>query len=96
MNSSTYLAQKKKGNIMDNETLKTQLSATQTYSGEFAEYIFADLIAQGFSGDELLKQFKAKQAQIRPAVEAMIAEAEAAAHGKGEYAKYEDIFENAE
>ena len=60
--------------------------------GEFAEQILADLIAQGLSGEELLKQFKAKQAQVRPAVEAMIAEAEEAVRGNGEYSTYDDIF----
>ncbi len=60
--------------------------------GEFAEQILADLIAQGLSGNELLTQFKAKQAQVRPAVEAMIAEAEEAARGNGEYSTYNDIF----
>lgn len=66
---------------------------TRQYAGgEFAEQILADLIAQGLSGNELLTQFKAKQAQVRPAVEAMIAEAEEAAHGNGEYSTYDDIF----
>ena len=64
--------------------------------GEFAEQILADLIAQGLEGAELLKQFKAKQAQVRPAIEAMIAEAEEAAHGNGEYSTYDDIFGDAE
>lgn len=36
--------------------------------GEFAEYILAELIARGLSGDELLKEFKNKQAKVRPAV----------------------------
>jgi len=66
--------------------------ARQNAGGEFAEQILADLIAQGLSGNELLTQFKAKQAKVRPAVEAMIAEAEEAAHGNGEYSTYEDIF----
>lgn len=60
--------------------------------GEFAEQILADLIAQGLSGEELLVRFKEKQAQIRPAVEAMIAQAEKAAEGKGEYYTYDDVF----
>ena len=60
--------------------------------GEFAEQILADLIAQGLQGEELLRQFKIQQAQIRPAVEAMIADAERAAHGQGEYYSYEDVF----
>ena len=66
--------------------------ARQNAGGEFAEQILAELIAQGLSGEELLKQFKAKQAKVRPAVEAMIAEAEEAAHGSGEYSTYDDIF----
>ena len=66
--------------------------ARQYTGGEFAEQILADLIAKGLSGEELLTQFKAKQAQIRPAVEAMIAEAEEAAHDNGAYATYDDIF----
>ena len=70
--------------------------ARQNSGGEFAEQILADLIAQGLEGAELLKQFKAKQAKVRPAVEAMIAEAEEAAHGSGEYSTYEDIFGDGE
>ena len=66
--------------------------ARQNAGGEFAEQILADLIAQGLEGAELLKQFKAKQAKVRPAVEAMIAEAEEAAHGSGDYSTYDDIF----
>ena len=60
--------------------------------GEFAEQILAELIAQGYSGDELLSQFKKRQAQVRPAVEAMIEQAKEAAHGNGEYSTYDDIF----
>ncbi len=60
--------------------------------GEFAEYILADLIAEGYSGDKLLREFKNKQAKIRPAVESMITDAEEAANGNGEYYTCEDIF----
>lgn len=60
--------------------------------GEFAEQILADLIASGLSGDELLREFKNKQAQIRPAVEAMLAEAHEVALGTGEYYTYDDVF----
>lgn len=66
--------------------------AKVTSGGEFAEQILADLIAQGLSGDELLRQFKIMQSNIRPAVEAMIAESEAVAAGQGEYATYDDVF----
>ena len=60
--------------------------------GEFAEYILADLIAQGLSGNELLDEFRNKQAKVRPAVEAMIADAEEVTMGNGEYATYDDVF----
>lgn len=66
--------------------------ARNTGSGEFAEQILADLISQGLSGAELLSAFKEQQAKVRPAVEAMLAEASLAADGKSEYATYDDIF----
>ena len=56
--------------------------------GEFAEQI----LAEGWSGDELLSRFKERQAQIRPAVETMLSAAEAAAEGTGEFASYNDVF----
>ena len=60
--------------------------------GEFAEQILAELIAEGLSGKELLAKFKEKQAQVRPAVEAMLADAEDVAEGKSEFATYDDVF----
>ena len=60
--------------------------------GEFAEQILTDLIKKGLSGEELLAEFKKRQAQIRPAAEAMLAKAENIAAGKAEYATYEDVF----
>lgn len=60
--------------------------------GEFAEQILEDLVAQGFSGDELLKAFKEKRAKVRPAVEAMLEVAGKVAAGKEDYVPYEDVF----
>ena len=60
--------------------------------GEFAEQILSDLIKQGLSGNELLQEFKSKQAQIRPAVDKLIKDADNAAEGKGEFYTYEDVF----
>lgn len=66
---------------------------TKTNSGgEFAEQILADLIAQGYSGDDLLARFKIAQKEVRPAVEEMLAEAEQVAGSKSEFATYEDVF----
>ncbi len=61
-------------------------------SGEFAEYILEDLVAQGLSGEQLVKEFKNRHTKVRPAVEAMIAEADEVAMGKGEFYTYDDIF----
>ena len=60
--------------------------------GEFAEQILADLIAQGYSGAALLEAFKKEQRNVRPAVEAMLADAEKAANGEIDSASYEDVF----
>ena len=60
--------------------------------GEFAEQILADLIKQGYSGPELLAQFKTQQAKIRPAVERMIAEADEVAKGNRESVSYDELF----
>jgi len=60
--------------------------------GGFDEEILSDLISQGFSGGELLKKFKETRRKIRPAVESLLEEAEAAASGNAPYFTYEDIF----
>ena len=60
--------------------------------GEFAEQILADLIAQGYSGNDLLERFKKAQGQVRPAVEAMLTQAEQIASSEFGYSTYEDVF----
>jgi bifunctional DNA-binding transcriptional regulator/antitoxin component of YhaV-PrlF toxin-antitoxin module len=62
-------------------------------NGDFAAEILADLVEQGYSGEELVRQFKIKQKKVRPAVERMIEEADRVAEGKGEYYGLEDVFE---
>ena len=66
--------------------------ASHISGGEFAENILEDLIAEGYSGQQLLSEFKTRQAKIRPAVETLLEKARDAAHGKGEYAAYDDLF----
>ncbi len=61
-------------------------------SGEFDEQILADLIAQGFSGSDLLEKFKETRRQIRPAVERLLGEARLAAQGKAPSNSYEEVF----
>jgi len=53
---------------------------------DFAEHILADLISQGYAGDELMARFKAENKKIRPAVQSMIAEADKLAEsGEGKF-----------
>ena len=60
--------------------------------GEFAEQILSDLIAEGYSGQELLTEFKSRQSQVRPAVEKMLKAAKDAVNGIGKNYSYEDVF----
>lgn len=60
--------------------------------GEFAEQILSELIEESLSGEALLREFRKRQTQIRPAAEAMLARAEDIAKGKAEYETYEDVF----
>ncbi len=64
----------------------------QETGGEFAELILADLISEGYSGEELLNEFKARQAKVRPAIDKLISDAEKAARGEGEFATFEEVF----
>lgn len=64
--------------------------------GEFAEQILADLISQGYSGNELLQHFRQAQNRVRPAVEKMLGEAERAAATEFGYESYDDVFDGEE
>ena len=66
--------------------------AASISGGEFAEQILSDLIAEGFSGQELLAEFKTRQSKVRPAVDALLEEARNVAKGIGEFSTYNDIF----
>ena len=48
-------------------------------SEDFSEEILKDLVAQGFEGQDLIREFQRIRSQIRPAVEKMIEESERAA-----------------
>jgi len=61
-------------------------------SGAFDEEILADLIARGFSGSDLLAEFKETRRQIRPAVERLLDEAVRAAAGEVPGNTFEDVF----
>ena len=75
-----------RGNELDLRPVK------ENTSGEFAEQILADLIRQGYSGEELLMKFKQAQRKVRPAVEAILAEADRVAESKSGGYSLEDVF----
>lgn len=47
---------------------------------------------KGYSGNELLEHFKKAQSKVRPAVEAVLVEAERVAALESEFASYGDVF----
>lgn len=77
--------------VRDNALIIRPVKAVS--DGVFAEQILAELIAQGFSGQELLCEFKKKQAQVRLAVEAMLLDAKRVVEGKEKYVSYDDVFD---
>jgi len=59
----------------------------RTEASDFSEEILADLIMQGFAGEELLNKFKEQTKKVRPAIEKMISEAdESSKSGAGKVA----------
>ena len=62
--------------------------------GYFSEEILKELIDEGYSGYELLDEFRVRQAKVRPAVEAMLEEAKNVATGNGEYFTKDEIFDS--
>ena len=65
-------------------------------SGDFSDLILSELIAEGYSGNELLVAFREKQKEVRPAIERMMAEAKKVAEAKAEYCTFDDIFNTEE
>jgi len=59
---------------------------------EFSEQILADLIAQGFSGQELLVKFKEVSKKIAPAMDKLIGEVDRIAKGDHQSTIMVDIF----
>ena len=52
---------------------------------DFSEQILTDLITEGYSGDELLKKFKERSAEIKEAIHDLMDTADNIAEGKDEY-----------
>lgn len=61
-------------------------------NGDFVEEIRSELIKEGYSGQELQKEFKSRQAKVKPAVEKMLDDAHKMATGEAKSMSYEDVF----
>lgn len=59
---------------------------------EFSVEILKDLVAQGFSSDELVRQFETESKKIKKAIGIMQEEAERIASGEVPAASYSDLF----
>ncbi len=64
----------------------------ESQGSEFSEQILADLIAQGFSGQELLMKFREISNRITPAMKKLIDEADSIAKGVKKGANMSDVF----
>lgn len=64
----------------------------QTKNEDFTDMILADLIEQGYHGAELLEMFKQEKLRLRAGIAMMLQDAEAAAHGKGEFYTEDEVF----
>ena len=61
-------------------------------SNGFSVEILRDLVSQGYSGDELVKQFESQSNNIKGAITNMLEEADAIAAGEKPAASFEEIF----
>lgn len=61
-------------------------------SNEFSVEILRDLVSQGYSGDELVKQFETHSKNIKRAVTHILEEADSIAAGEKPAASFDDIF----
>lgn len=61
-------------------------------TGEFDEEILEDLIKQGYTGENLLSEFKKVRAKVPLALEKMFEDL--IAQSKGEFYSMEEIFDN--
>ncbi len=68
------------------------MQGSENSGSEFFEQILADLIAQRFSGQELLEKFKEAGQKTAPAMDKLIAEADSIAKGEKKGASMADIF----
>ena len=72
-------------------TLAARIMNAGENAGEFDDLILKELVKEGLREGDLLVAFKERRTNIRPAVEAFLADTKAAVVA-GEYATYEDVF----
>lgn len=65
----------------------------ENYGSEFSEHILADLIADGYAGQELLAKFKSENKKLTSAIGLLIDEADKIAKGEKKSVNMKDIFE---
>jgi bifunctional DNA-binding transcriptional regulator/antitoxin component of YhaV-PrlF toxin-antitoxin module len=63
-------------------------------SNGFSVEILRDLVSQGYSGDELVKQFETQSKNIKWAVTNILEEADTIAAGEKPAASFEEIFDS--
>lgn len=61
-------------------------------SGEFDEFILAELIEQGYEGEKLLAEFKEARKQVRPAVVKMLEDGKKLAQSGGGKLSLDELF----
>lgn len=75
--------------VQDNSLVIRPIRSDQS---EFAVEILKDLIAQGYSGDELVRRFEVESKNIKRAISIMIEESERIASGETPAASFDDVF----
>lgn len=60
--------------------------------GDFSLEILKDLVGQGLSGDDLVREYEQQSKNIKQAISNMIDEADAIASGKKKAATFYDVF----
>ncbi len=61
---------------------------------EFSVEILKDLVSQGYSGEELVKEFEKSSEYIKKAVDNLIEESEEIASGKKKASTFKEVFES--
>ena len=64
----------------------------QRDAGEFSVEILKDLVAQGYTGDDLIKEFEIQRQNIKKAVSKMLKEADSIASGETAAESFDDVF----